>query len=77
MAKRKNNAPAVQRKEIEVTAESLLVSGLHANPEVQTVMEIAMRAREMEALEPALDLDMTTEVRATPVNSQGLWQNPV
>ena len=75
MAKRKGQAPAV-RTATPVTVETVLMEGLQANPEVQIVMEIAMRAREVEAREPPRDMDMTTETVATPINSQGLWQNP-
>jgi hypothetical protein len=78
MAKRKGQAPAVRtHSATPVTVETVLTDGLQANPEIQIVREIAMRAREMEAREPPLELDMTTETVATPINSQGLWQNPV
>jgi hypothetical protein len=74
MAKRKSRA--IADSTLATKAETILANGLLANPDVQTVMEIAMRAREVEALELALDVDMTTEVRAIPVNSQGLWRDP-
>jgi hypothetical protein len=77
MAKRKGQASAVQtRLATPVTVETVLLDGLQKNPEVQIVMEIAMRAREVEAREPPREMDMTTETIATPINSQGLWQNP-
>ena len=76
MAKR-NRSAAARSATTAVTAETVLVDGLATHPEVQTVMEIAMRAREIESLAPTIDLDMTAEVRATPINPQGLWQNPV
>jgi len=78
MAKHKDPAPAVlTRLATPVTVESVLTDGLQANPEIQIVMEIAMRAREAEAREPPREMDMITETIATPINSQGLWQNPV
>lgn len=78
MAKRKGQASAVQtRSATPVTVETVLLDGLQANPEVKIVMEIAMRAREVEAREPPRDIDMATETVATPINSQGYWLNPV
>lgn len=54
MAKRKGQVPAVRaRLATPVTVETILMDGLQANPEVQIVLEIAMRAREVEAQEIA------------------------
>src|SRR5208282_5343324 len=76
MAKRKDQAVAVRaRGATPVMVETVLLDGLQANPEVQIVMEIAMRARQVEAREPPREMDMITETVAT--SSQGLWQNPV
>lgn len=57
MAKRKSQARAVQTPlATTVTVETVLLDGLQANPEVQLVMEIAMRAREVEAREPPREM---------------------
>jgi len=72
--KRKNrNAQIAHHDAPASSVEATIVDGLQANPEVQAVMEIAMRARSLEELEIPLEIDTLTEVRATPVSSQGLW----
>jgi hypothetical protein len=68
--KRKNRTA---RRDVPTSVEATIVHGLQANPDVQTVMEIAMRARSLEEMELPLEIDTLTEVRATPVSSQGLW----
>lgn len=43
------------------------------NPEVRLVLEIALRAREVESKEPPVNIGTATEVVAIPTN----WQCPV
>ena len=40
------------------------------NPEVRLVLDLAMRAREIEGRELPREIGMATEVTAIPVNSQ-------
>lgn len=40
------------------------------NPEIRMVLEIAMRARDIEATQPARVIGIATDVAATPTNSQ-------
>ncbi|HEY6420764.1 MAG TPA: hypothetical protein VIX59_17355 [Candidatus Binataceae bacterium] len=52
------------------SANHLLQQGLKDNPEVAMVLEIAARAREVEARELPKDIGFSTEVTATPAKSQ-------
>jgi hypothetical protein len=74
MTKRKVAGTGDARPEALASMEGTLAHGLKLNPDVQTVMDIAMRARAFEDLGVPLEIDYLTEVRATPVSSQGLWQ---
>jgi hypothetical protein len=40
------------------------------NPDVRTVLEIAARARDIEAREPAKTIGIATDIIAIPTNSQ-------
>ena len=51
-------------------AKELVQRGMHENPEMSLILEIAARAREMEARELPQEIRVSTEVAAIPINSQ-------
>lgn len=50
--------------------EDIIQKALHENPELETVLRIATRARELEARELPREIGVTTEVVAIPANPQ-------
>jgi hypothetical protein len=50
--------------------EQIINDGLKENPDVRLVLEIAARAREIEARETPRELWTSTEVATTPTNPQ-------
>jgi hypothetical protein len=50
----------------------VIEDGLAANPDVRLVLEIALRAREVESKEPPRNIGVATDIVATPTNSQCL-----
>jgi hypothetical protein len=60
-----------QRKtSIPVTSAEKLQEQIAKNPDIRVVLEIAMRARETEASQPARVIGIATDVVALPSNSQ-------
>jgi hypothetical protein len=53
-----------------VTSAEKLQKQIAENPEIRTVLEIAMRARETDATQPARVIGIATDVVANPSNSQ-------
>jgi hypothetical protein len=45
-------------------------NALDANPEMRLVLEIAARSRELQELEPPIDIGIATDTVTIPVNSQ-------
>lgn len=52
------------------SAKQLIQRAIRENPEVSLVLEIATRARDLEARELPKEIGVSTETTATPVNSQ-------
>jgi hypothetical protein len=52
------------------SAKELVQSAMIENPEISLILEIAARAREVEAREPPREIHVSTEVAAIPINSQ-------
>jgi hypothetical protein len=52
--------------------EKVIKSNLKENPEVRLVLEIAARARDLEALEPPREIGFATDIVAIPTKSQSL-----
>jgi len=53
-----------------VTSAEKLQKQIAENPEIRAVLEIAIRAREIEATQPARVIGIATDIAATPSNSQ-------
>ena len=51
-------------------AAKALAAGLKQNPEIQLVLDIARRAREVQLAEPPRELGMATDVIVNPTSSQ-------
>ena len=51
-------------------AEATLRRALGQNPEMLLVLEMAKRAREIESVQPPREISVSTDVIATPTNSQ-------
>jgi hypothetical protein len=51
-------------------AAQMIKDALEDNPDILLVLEIAMRARELESREPPRELSASTEVAAIPTNPQ-------
>jgi hypothetical protein len=52
--------------------EKVIESKLKENPEVRLVLQIAARARDLEALEPPREIGLATDIVAIPSKSQCL-----
>jgi hypothetical protein len=52
------------------SANELVQQEMKENPEVLLILEIAARAREIEARELLHEIRVSTEVAAVPINSQ-------
>jgi coenzyme F420-reducing hydrogenase beta subunit len=65
-AEKLNWAPAT----VLATSAEKLQKQIAENPEIRAVLEIAMRAREMETTRPARVIGIATDIAATPSNSQ-------
>lgn len=55
---------------VPVTNAKKLQKQITENPEIRAVLEIALRAREMETTQPARIIGIATDIAATPSNSQ-------
>ena len=55
-----------------MNAEQMVENTLEKNPELRLVLEIAARARAVEAKELPRNMGTTTETAAIPTNSQSL-----
>ena len=53
-----------------MSAAQQVKDALDDNPDVSLVLEIAVRARELESKEPPREIGTSTEVVATPTNPQ-------
>jgi hypothetical protein len=53
-----------------MNADQIIQDALDKNPDVRLVLEIAARARDMEAKEPPREIGVATEVAAIPTNPQ-------
>jgi hypothetical protein len=58
------------RRRSSVAAQTIIQHGLIKNPEVRTVLEIAMRARELESTQEPISIETTSEFRPTSTISQ-------
>lgn len=71
MPMKKHKSKRNQRKmALPVTSAEKLQEQIAKNPEVRTVLEIAIRARETEATQPALVIGIATDIVANPSNAQ-------
>ena len=71
MPMKKHKFKRNQRKmAVPVTSVEKLQKQIVENPEIRTVLEIAMRARELEVTQPARVIGIATDVVAIPSNSQ-------
>ena len=59
-----------RRKKASMDVATVIQKGMDKNPDVQVVLEIAMRARNLESVEPPRSIGMATDVVALPTNSQ-------
>jgi hypothetical protein len=59
-----------RRKTPVMDASAVIQRAIADNPEVRAVLEIALRARKVEAREPPRVIGMATDVVALPTNSQ-------
>lgn len=66
------NSSTVQRDQNSNHDSSVLQQGIKEHPEIALVLEIAARAREIEAKEPPKEIGVSTEVAATPAHSQAI-----
>jgi hypothetical protein len=68
---KKHKSMRNQRKvTLPVTSAEKLQEQIANNPDIRAVLEIAMRARETEATQPARAIGIATDIAATPSNSQ-------
>ena len=51
-------------------ASKVVTKSLAQNPEIQLILEIAKRARDVQSSEPPRELDLTTSAIINPTNSQ-------
>lgn len=71
MSSRKIQTPKSKpREKASMNVETIIQKGLAENPQIQLVLDIAQRARELEFREPPRNIGMATDVVATPTNSQ-------
>jgi hypothetical protein len=69
-AKKRKSKHSVRKMTPPVTSAEKLQKQIAENPEIRTVLEIAMRARETDATQPARVIGIATDVVANPSNSQ-------
>lgn len=71
MPMKKHKSKRDQRKmAFPMTSAEKLQEQIVKNPDIRAVLEIAMRAHETEAMQPARVIGMATDVAALPSNSQ-------
>ena len=71
MPMKKHKSKRNQRKmDLPVTSAEKLQQQIVKSPDIRAVLEIAMRARELEAARPALVIGIATDIVASPSNSQ-------
>ena len=58
------------RKSAPMHIAAIIRKGITENPDVRTVLEIALRARELESAQPPRNIGIATDAVATSTNSQ-------
>lgn len=58
------------KRSVRVSSAEGLQKKITENPEIQMVLEIAIRAREVEGMQPARAIGIATDVAVTPSNAQ-------